>query len=236
MAARERLKEGERDRASGIFVNIECVRELCWNCLIHLTTDRRIVVETQYAQMHDGMGTSINCFLLNCCCCSLLLFVSLQEHTNSIALFVDFFFVVFKVYAILNCLPLRMSQLHNNITLCHTIDSCLCLCDTQTAAQNWILINPNNKIQQFHFWFKAHSGVHLGRAMTTANRTKTKLKAILIDLSGTLHIDDEPTPNSVVALDRFVVIETLKFYCLRLFNRFNVRGHFSLCSYGTSGI
>lgn len=34
--------------------------------------------------------------------------------------------------------------------------------------------------------------------------TKTKLKAILIDLSGTLHIDDEPTKNAIAALDRYV--------------------------------
>lgn len=44
--------------------------------------------------------------------------------------------------------------------------------------------------------------------------TNTKLKAILIDLSGTLHIDDEPTKNAVSALDRYVSIgnrESLMF-------------------------
>lgn len=39
------------------------------------------------------------------------------------------------------------------------------------------------------------------RTMSTIT-PRTKLKAILIDLSGTLHIDDEPTKNAVAALDR----------------------------------
>lgn len=32
---------------------------------------------------------------------------------------------------------------------------------------------------------------------------KVKLKAILIDLSGTLHVDDEPTKGAVEALKRY---------------------------------
>lgn len=31
----------------------------------------------------------------------------------------------------------------------------------------------------------------------------SKIKTILIDLSGTLHVDDEPTPNAVVALEKY---------------------------------
>lgn len=31
-----------------------------------------------------------------------------------------------------------------------------------------------------------------------------KIKAILIDLSGTIHIDDEPTPNAIQALNKLV--------------------------------
>lgn len=30
---------------------------------------------------------------------------------------------------------------------------------------------------------------------------KGKIKAVLIDLSGTLHIDDDPTPNAIQALE-----------------------------------
>lgn len=30
--------------------------------------------------------------------------------------------------------------------------------------------------------------------------TKTKIKSVLIDLSGTIHVDDEPTPNAIEAL------------------------------------
>lgn len=29
------------------------------------------------------------------------------------------------------------------------------------------------------------------------------IKAVLIDLSGTLHIDDDPTPNAIVALQKY---------------------------------
>lgn len=32
---------------------------------------------------------------------------------------------------------------------------------------------------------------------------QTKIKALLIDLSGTLHVDDDPTPNAVIALNRY---------------------------------
>lgn len=31
---------------------------------------------------------------------------------------------------------------------------------------------------------------------------KAKIKAILIDLSGTIHIDDDPTPNAIDALQK----------------------------------
>lgn len=31
---------------------------------------------------------------------------------------------------------------------------------------------------------------------------KTKIKAILIDLSGTIHVDDDPTPNAIEALQK----------------------------------
>lgn len=32
---------------------------------------------------------------------------------------------------------------------------------------------------------------------------KTKIKAILIDLSGTIHVDDDPTPNAIEALQKY---------------------------------
>lgn len=34
--------------------------------------------------------------------------------------------------------------------------------------------------------------------------SKQKIKAILIDLSGTIHVDDEPTPNAIQALQKCV--------------------------------
>lgn len=34
--------------------------------------------------------------------------------------------------------------------------------------------------------------------------SRKKLKAILIDLSGTLHIDDKPTENAVSALQKYL--------------------------------
>lgn len=39
-----------------------------------------------------------------------------------------------------------------------------------------------------------------------------KIKAILIDLSGTIHIDDEPTPNAIQALNKLVSCFVLVFY------------------------
>lgn len=33
------------------------------------------------------------------------------------------------------------------------------------------------------------------------NRLST-IKAVLIDLSGTIHVDDEPTPNAIQALEK----------------------------------
>lgn len=35
--------------------------------------------------------------------------------------------------------------------------------------------------------------------------TKSKIKAVLIDLSGTIHIDDEPTPNAIEALQKLIL-------------------------------
>lgn len=32
---------------------------------------------------------------------------------------------------------------------------------------------------------------------------QTKIKALLIDLSGTIHVDDDPTPNAVIALNKY---------------------------------
>lgn len=46
-----------------------------------------------------------------------------------------------------------------------------------------------------------------------------KIKAILIDLSGTLHIDDEPTPNAIEALERLVL------YNINLYTIFSMNGH-----------
>lgn len=35
-----------------------------------------------------------------------------------------------------------------------------------------------------------------------------QIKAILIDLSGTLHIEDDPTPNALEALARLVLLHS----------------------------
>lgn len=34
------------------------------------------------------------------------------------------------------------------------------------------------------------------------DRMQANIKAVLIDLSGTLHVDDDPTPNAIQALQK----------------------------------
>lgn len=57
-----------------------------------------------------------------------------------------------------------------------------------------------------------------------------KLKAILIDLSGTLHIEDEIVPGAVEALSRYELIQTDEilyrnnfWFRLRASNKFKIR-------------
>lgn len=48
---------------------------------------------------------------------------------------------------------------------------------------------------------------------------KIPIKAALIDLSGTLHVDDEQTPGAVEALKELVFLKTnLKFFLTSLFS------------------
>ena len=57
--------------------------------------------------------------------------------------------------------------------------------------------------------------------MATRAQIKHPLvKAVLVDLSGTLHIEDNATPGAVAALKRFLTDAShlLETYCLYIYN------------------